>query len=93
MGVSATWQQSGSPLQSATVLFNEPTKPIEQFGMEYQPEAWEMEYRQEQFEGLYESVRQGGYEQVVIQGRTFAVREVTLLHDGLTYRAKLQEQL
>lgn len=92
MAVPATWQPSaGGALQSANVLFNEPTEPKEQQVFEYQPQRWSMEYRQEQFEGLTESVRGGGYERVTIQGRLFAVRDVTIKHDGLTYHAELEE--
>lgn len=92
MGDEATWTPAaGGPALTATVLFNEPTKPQMQMGLEYQPVGWEMEYRQDQFVGLYEAVRQGSYETIAYLGRSFAVREVTLLHDGLTFRAKLEE--
>jgi hypothetical protein len=92
MGEPATWLPSqGGQLQTATILFNEPTAPVQIESFEFNPPQWEMEYRQTQFVGLFEAVREGRVETVTIQSRQFAVREVQRKFDGLTFQAKLQE--
>jgi hypothetical protein len=93
MGDVATWQPSiGGLLQTATILFNEPSETQERQHFDYEPLRPKMEWRVGQFEGLAEATRAGAVEVVSIRGRTFAVAPAKLKHDGATYEAELEAE-
>jgi hypothetical protein len=93
MGDVATWQPSaGGALQTATILFNEPSETQERQSFDYEPARPKMEWRVGQFQGLAEATRAGAVEVVTIRGRRFAVAPAKLRYDGATYEAELEAE-
>ena len=91
-GYDAEWQPSaGGALQVARVHFK---KPNEERAIakriEFDPFIFTMEYKEGDFVGLAESVRNGNNENVLVDGKTFYVREIIAHWDGKTYRAQLE---
>lgn len=86
-GYDASWSPlvGGGPL-TASVLLNEPTDREIMFKQEYNPEdAW-IEYKEGDFPGLYESVRSGGKEIVVLNSINYQCRYGVKKYDGKTIR-------
>lgn len=90
-GYDATWQPSqGGALQSAKVLYKDPSQNEKLQGIEYNPYHWQIEYNLGSFDGLMEAVRAGETETISLLSKTFYVREVTAHWDGKTYIANLE---
>jgi hypothetical protein len=94
MGYDATWiPSSGGGPFTARVLFKDPTEIHEISGVEYNPHGFMMEYRGPHLPGLFEAVRDSQIEEVEVNGIEYYVRDVKAMHDGRTYRAKLDVKL
>lgn len=92
MGQDATWVPAGGGSQKeGRVLFNDPSKKYKLMGVDYQPAGWSIEYREGVFDGLYDSVRSGGYERILMNDVFYNVRAVLKDFDGKTYIAELEE--
>lgn len=93
-GFPAVWNPaSSSPQQTATILFEDPTRLMELGGLsEYNPNAVLMEYKNGDFIGLRESANSGVNETVTVDGVPYYVRQVDLKYDGKTYIAILEKQ-
>jgi hypothetical protein len=92
MGQLATWGPSaGGPIQTAKVLFRNPTRQMEKAGIQFDSTFWTAEYKQNDFPGLKEVVdTRATNEALIINGVTYNVRAVELHHDGRTLVATLQ---
>jgi len=84
-GYEATWEPSGGgEMQTAQVLFREPTEKDKVGPVTYTPQDFYMEYFLGNFTGLFELIRSGKKEVVTIEERTYSPRKAQLLHDGKT---------
>jgi hypothetical protein len=91
MGYTATWQPAdGSPLQTAKVLFKNPTEGQKLADQEYDPYRYTMEYQTGVFTGLKPSVDANNVEEVTIGGAGYYVRKVDGKYDGKTMIATLE---
>jgi len=91
MGYDASWiPQAGGQTKVARVLLKDPTEVHELAGVEYNPVGMMMEYRRGFFDGLFEAVRDGILEEVVVNHISYYVRDIKAVYDGKTYRAKLE---
>lgn len=94
MGYEASWEPSeGGNVQTARVLFNNPTEGKKLSGVEYDPYHYEMEYRVGHFEGLKQSVDSNNIEAVTIRGKEYNVRQITAKWDGNTMIAVLEPKV
>ena len=78
---------------AARCLFKDPnlSDKLLPLGPEYKPLSPEIEYKEGDLPGLYESLAEGGDEEVTINGvLSYYVRTLDKLYDGKTYRAKLE---
>lgn len=94
-GNAATWTPSnGDEMQSATVLYKDPTEKHGLSDVDYNIERYQMEYLVSDFAGLKEAVGRGETERVVITNDdglelTFIVRRTERKYDGKTIVAYL----
>jgi hypothetical protein len=100
MGYDASWLPSGGgSLQTARVLFKEPTyqQEIGEYADSYIQRTFFMEYWDGDFIGLDTSVRDDGNETVTITfnsgDREFYVRSVERKYDGRNFKARIEEIL
>ena len=80
----------GVPPLTATVLFNNPTRPKKTDGREFDPVYYWVEYQQGDLPLLFERVRAGGTEFITVSSVTYYVQKVISVYDGGTFRAMLQ---
>lgn len=92
MGYDATWQPQDGPIQSARVLFKDPSEINELAGMEFNPNGFMMEYQEGYFTGLLESCRKGNVEYVTVNDQQYWVKDVKRYYDGKTIRARLERK-
>lgn len=93
MGYDGSWLPFGSSTtQTARVLYGEPTKEekLGDHGDAYTPETRFFEYWEGDFVGLFESVRLGTSEHVIINGDEYFVMDVQKKYDGKNYRARIE---
>lgn len=90
MGYDASWESSEQTL-TAKVHFREPTGEDTLGGAHYAPLTFIMEYRKDFFVGLFESVRSGNTEHVVINTNTYYVHSVAKIQDGQAFQAVLEQ--
>lgn len=91
MGYTATWQPSdGGPLQTARVLYRNPTENQKLADQLYDPYRYTMEYKQGHFAGLKERADGQYTEQVAIGSINYYVRKVEGKFDGKTMVATLE---
>lgn len=91
MGYTATWQPAdGSPVQTARVLFKNPTESQKLADQEYNPYRFTMEYQKGVFSGLKQSVDANNVEEVSIGAVSYYVRKVDTKYDGKTMMATLE---
>lgn len=94
-GNTATWQPSaGGDLQSAIVLFKDPTEKHGLSDVDFNAERYQMEYWVNDFVGLKDSVTAGIVERVTIEtdegvSLQFLVRRIERKYDGKTIIAYL----
>ena len=91
MGYPAIWMPSTSGvLQTATVLFKDPSETAKILDTPYSPNNYLMEYKQGDFETLKILVDSNSEEKVSINGNEYGVMAVKSMSDGKTYYAELQ---
>lgn len=90
-GYDAQWvPANGSEIQAARVLFREPTNKEVMGEVAYSPLNYMMEYHSSVFPGLFESVETRNEEHVIVNGKSYIVRDVRKKHDGHTLIAVLE---
>ncbi|MBL7718955.1 MAG: hypothetical protein JNL72_08975 [Flavipsychrobacter sp.] len=91
MGYTAVWQPSdGSSMQTARVLFKNPTEGEKIGDQEYDPYRYTMEYKEGVFGGLKPSVDANNVEEITIGAVSYYVRKVDGKFDGKTMIAALE---
>lgn len=91
MGTVAVWTPShGGDVKTATVLFKDPTETQKFLGVEFDNETASFEYLKSDFPGLRESANLKNDEIVHINGLSYGVNAVRVLHDGDIYLAEIQ---
>jgi hypothetical protein len=89
--VPARWTPSaGGAAKTATVLLGDPTRKSKLEDAEYSPERPWIEYAEGDFAGLYEAVRTGLIEKVVMDSTEYYVRSVERGFDGKCLKAFIE---
>ncbi len=91
-GYDATWLPSEDPAVTGRVLFRKPTEREILMGSNggYHPRDYMMEYKEGDFVGLWERLRQGEWERVVVNEVHYFARFAEADFDGKTYKVKLE---
>jgi hypothetical protein len=91
MGYTAIWQpDDGSDIQTARVLFRDPSTAQKVGSVEYMPNQYVMEYRLGDFQGMKELADNNDRPRVTIEGRDYFAVYVEAIADGRTFRATLE---
>lgn len=92
MGHDATWQpSSGGEVQSARVLFREPSRKEMLGDVHFLPNQYMMEYYDSDFSDLKTFADNGYSEVVTIDGKDYTVLSVRKKYDGHTLIAHLEK--
>lgn len=84
MGYPASWQPlDGSPLQTATVLLNQPTDKY-RLEEDFEIVRPRMEYKAGDFTGLFERVQKNNFEIIVINNISYYTTKAEKKYDGKT---------
>lgn len=91
MGYTAIWRPADrDEVQTARVLFKNPTEGQRLADQEYDPYRYTMEYAAGIFNGLKQSVDANNVEEVTIGAASYYVRKVDAKYDGKTMVATLE---
>lgn len=91
-GYDAVWVRTEDPAVTGRVLFRKPTEREILMGSAagYQPRDYMMEFKEGDFDGLWEVLREGGWERIDVNGVSYYARFADAHYDGKTYKVKLE---
>lgn len=90
MGYPASWQPPTGELQTANVLYKDPSQTARLLDQEYDAENCMIEYKRSEFIGLKSLVDSKAEPTILVNGIEYGVMEVNPKFDGNTMIANLK---